>query len=98
MAWWVEAHWAHCGTVEQPDDGGIVYETPYADARPLLGWVLGLADEAELLEPADLRAQARAGSSTGSQRCSTRRRPSARRQVRRRAPARPRGGARPTRT
>ena len=41
------------------DDGGIVYETPYADARPLLGWVLGLADEAELLEPADLRAQLR---------------------------------------
>ena len=37
----------------------IVYETPYADARPLLGWVLGLADEAELLEPADLRAQLR---------------------------------------
>ncbi len=59
MAWWVEAHWAHCGTVEQLDDGGIVYETPYADARPLLGWVLGLADEAELLEPADLRAQLR---------------------------------------
>jgi predicted DNA-binding transcriptional regulator YafY len=59
MAWWVEAHWAHCGTAEQLDDGGIVYETPYADARPLLGWVLGLADEAELLEPADLRAQLR---------------------------------------
>ena len=59
MAWWVEAHWAHCGTVERLDDGGIVYETPYADARPLLGWVLGLADEAELLEPADLRARLR---------------------------------------
>lgn len=55
MAWWVEAHWAHCGTVEHLDDGGIVYETPYADARPLLGWVLGLADEAEMLEPANLR-------------------------------------------
>jgi len=57
MAWWVEAHWAHCGTVLQADDGCIVYETPYADARPLLGWVLGLADEAELLEPAELRAR-----------------------------------------
>ncbi len=59
MAWWVEAHWAHCGTVERLDDGGIVYTTPYADARPLLGWVLGLSDEAELLEPADLRARLR---------------------------------------
>ena len=59
MAWWVEAHWAHCGAVERLDDGSIVYETPYADARPLLGWVLGLADEAELLEPPDLRERVR---------------------------------------
>ena len=55
MAWWVAAHWAHCGVVVQLDDGAIVYETPYADPRPLLGWVLGLGDEAELLEPAALR-------------------------------------------
>ena len=59
MAWWVEAHWAHCGTVTHLDDGGIDYETPYADARPLLGWVLGLADEAELLGPDDLRTRLR---------------------------------------
>jgi predicted DNA-binding transcriptional regulator YafY len=57
MAWWVEAHWAHCGAVERADDGSVVYETPYADARPLLGWVLGLADEAELLEPVELRTR-----------------------------------------
>src|SRR5674476_845970 len=57
MAWWVEAHWSHCGTVIEQDDGGIVYETPYADARPLLSWLLGLADAAELLEPAELREQ-----------------------------------------
>jgi proteasome accessory factor C len=60
MAWWVEAHWAHCGAVTRLDDGDIVYETPYADARPLLGWILGLADDAELLEPHDLRARLRA--------------------------------------
>lgn len=57
MAWWVEAHWSHCGTVVVQDDGGIVYETPYADARPLLSWLLGLADAAELLGPAELREQ-----------------------------------------
>jgi predicted DNA-binding transcriptional regulator YafY len=57
MAWWVEAHWSHCGTVIEQDDGGIVYETPYADARPLLSWLLGLADAAELVEPAELREQ-----------------------------------------
>ena len=57
MAWWVEAHWAHCGTVHALDDGGIVYETAFADARPLLSWVLGLAEAAELLEPEGLRAE-----------------------------------------
>ncbi len=57
LAWWVQAHWAHCGAVAAGDDGSIVYETAYADARPLLSWVLGMADAAELLEPADLRAR-----------------------------------------
>ena len=55
MAWWVEAHWAHCGAINQLEGGAIVYETRYADPRPLLGWVLGLADEAEVLEPPELR-------------------------------------------
>ena len=57
MAWWVEAHWGHCGAIESLEDGGIVYSTPYADARPLLGWLLGLADAAELVAPAELREQ-----------------------------------------
>ncbi|MFA4965682.1 MAG: WYL domain-containing protein [Thermoleophilia bacterium] len=59
LAWWVEAHWAHCGRVEHLGGGAIVFETGYADARPLLGWVLGLADAAELLEPVELREQLR---------------------------------------
>jgi len=57
MAWWVEAHWGHCGAIERREDGGIVYSTPYASARPLFGWLLGLADAAELLEPTTLRKQ-----------------------------------------
>lgn len=57
MAWWVEAHWSHCGTVEHGGDDGIVYTTDYADPRPLLAWVLNLAEAAELLEPAELRAR-----------------------------------------
>jgi predicted DNA-binding transcriptional regulator YafY len=55
MAWWVEAHWAHCGRIETQSDGAIVFETAYADARPLLSWVLGLGEAAELLEPVELR-------------------------------------------
>jgi predicted DNA-binding transcriptional regulator YafY len=57
MAWWVEAHWAQCGTIETEPGGAVVYETAYADARPLLTWVLGLAEAAELLGPAKLREQ-----------------------------------------
>ena len=55
MAWWIEATWAHCGAIVRQDDGAIVYETEYADARPLLSWLLGLGDAAELIEPAELR-------------------------------------------
>ena len=55
MAWWIEAHWAHCGAIVRQDDGAIVYQTEYADARPLLSWLLGLGDAAEILEPAELR-------------------------------------------
>ncbi len=58
MAWWVEAHWTQCGSIETQPDGAVVYETAYADARPLLTWVLGLAEDAELLGPAALRAAA----------------------------------------
>lgn len=55
MAWWVEAHYAHCGLVSPAEDGGVVFETAYADARPLVAWVLGMGEAAELLEPAELR-------------------------------------------
>ncbi len=58
LAWWVEAHWAHCGTITPQDDGGLIYETAYAEARPLLSWVLGMAADAQVLQPATLRAQA----------------------------------------
>jgi predicted DNA-binding transcriptional regulator YafY len=60
MAWWVEAHWAHCGAVAEGADGSIVFTTEYADTRRLLSWVLGLAEAAELLDPPELRAELRA--------------------------------------
>jgi proteasome accessory factor C len=57
MAWWVEAHWSHCGTVRHEEDGGIVYETDYADAKALMGWVLGMGEAAQVVAPAELREQ-----------------------------------------
>ncbi|MEZ5126455.1 MAG: WYL domain-containing protein [Thermoleophilia bacterium] len=54
LAWWVQAHWSHCGTITADDDG-IIYVTDYAEARPLLSWVLGMGEAAHLDEPQELR-------------------------------------------
>ena len=59
--WLVERHFGHVGTVvpaaeaeDAPDEDGIVFETPYADARLLVSWVLGLGERARLLGPPEL--------------------------------------------
>ena len=61
MAWWVEAHFSRCGTiVPAPDgDGDILYTTPYNSPRQLMAWVLSMGEAAQLLEPAELRADVR---------------------------------------
>jgi len=58
MAWWVEAHFAHCGRVEHLDDGGIRFTTRYSSARPLVAWTLGLGEAAEIAAPQELRTLA----------------------------------------
>ncbi|HLL86314.1 MAG TPA: WYL domain-containing protein, partial [Thermoleophilaceae bacterium] len=59
--WLVERHFGEVGTVvsaadapDAPDDDGIVFETPYADARLLISWVLGLGERARILAPDEL--------------------------------------------
>jgi predicted DNA-binding transcriptional regulator YafY len=54
MAWWVEAHYAHCGAIEPDADGGVVYSTRFAAARPLASWALGMGGSAQVLEPPEL--------------------------------------------
>jgi proteasome accessory factor BC len=58
MAWWVQAHYSHCGVITPQRDGSILYETGYGSAREMLSWVLGLGEEAEIISPPDLRAAA----------------------------------------
>lgn len=58
MAWWVAAHYAHCGAIEQDGDGGIVYSTRFSAARPLVSWVLGLGAAAEIVSPQSMRDMA----------------------------------------
>src|SRR6059058_2062239 len=52
--WLVQRHFGHAGSVTREDDGGIVFETEYADSRQMISWVLGLGDRARLLGPPEL--------------------------------------------
>jgi proteasome accessory factor C len=65
IAWLVERDFGSYGTLRKPmpDDGvgkarGSIYETEYASRRQLVSWVLGWRDNARLLAPADLAAEA----------------------------------------
>jgi proteasome accessory factor BC len=53
VAWLVERHFGHAGKIE-PDEGGVVFTTDYADPRQVASWVLGLGERARVLEPAEL--------------------------------------------
>jgi predicted DNA-binding transcriptional regulator YafY len=58
LCWWVERTYPHL-TLEDPSAGGAdghrVLITPYADETALIGWVISLGGQAELLEPPELR-------------------------------------------
>ena len=49
----MERHFGHAGEIE-PDDGGVVFTTEYADSRQVVSWVLGLGERARLLDPPEL--------------------------------------------
>lgn len=60
VAWLVERHFSRAGTIRAPRRGeavpgkGVVFETEYSDAAPLLAWVLGHGPRARVLAPAEL--------------------------------------------
>jgi len=59
IAWLVRRHLGpEVGSVVEEGDDGVVFETPYGDARRLIAWVLGLGERARILEPAELADQA----------------------------------------
>jgi len=60
MAWWVQAHYARCGTIERLDDSDIRFTTAYSSAPEILAWVLGLGEYATLEGPEELRTELRA--------------------------------------
>ncbi|MEA2390446.1 MAG: proteasome accessory factor [Solirubrobacteraceae bacterium] len=57
VAWQVERHFGRYGEVRAAGTNGNahkVFATPYANARQLISWVLGLGEHARLLGPAEL--------------------------------------------
>src|SRR5919206_1202567 len=53
IAWQVERHFGRFGEM-RPAEGGIVFETPYANTRQLAAWVLSLAEYARVEGPPEL--------------------------------------------
>jgi predicted DNA-binding transcriptional regulator YafY len=56
--WLALRHFGHAGEVTDAD-GGVIFETDYADSRQIVGWVLGLGDQARIEGPDELAAEAR---------------------------------------
>ena len=56
--WLALRHFGHAGEVTDAD-GGVVFETEYADSRQVVSWVLGLGTQARIVEPAELADEAR---------------------------------------
>jgi proteasome accessory factor BC len=60
IAWQIQRHFGHYGEVRPVEDSGdIVFSTPYANARQLIAWVLGIEENARLLGPPELAAELR---------------------------------------
>jgi predicted DNA-binding transcriptional regulator YafY len=55
IAWQIERHFGRYGQVRpEGDEGDRIFETPYANARQLIAWVLGLGEHARILGPPEL--------------------------------------------
>ncbi len=55
IAWQIERHFGRYGEMRSGgDDGDRVFTTPYANARQLIAWVLGLGEHARIVGPPEL--------------------------------------------
>jgi proteasome accessory factor BC len=58
IGWQIERHFGRFGQMRREgEDGDLVFTTPYANARQLIAWVLGLGEHARVLVPAELGAE-----------------------------------------
>jgi proteasome accessory factor C len=57
IAWQIERHFGRYGEMRgAEEDGARVLVTPYANARQLIAWVLGLGENARIIGPPELAA------------------------------------------
>ena len=56
--WLALRHFGHAGEVSDAD-GGVIFETDYADSRQMVSWVLGLGEQAHIEGPEELAGEAR---------------------------------------
>ena len=59
IAWQIERHFGRYGEI-RPAENGSIFVTPYANARQLIAWVLGLGENARIVGPGDLADELRA--------------------------------------
>ncbi|MGH2913706.1 MAG: helix-turn-helix transcriptional regulator [Solirubrobacteraceae bacterium] len=63
IAWQIERHFGRYGEIraagEEQDGDDRLFETPYANARQLIAWAFGLRENARIIGPDELVAQAR---------------------------------------
>ncbi|MCP4307241.1 MAG: WYL domain-containing protein [bacterium] len=55
MAWWARRQIGNRGSLHEDSDGGIEAMIPVANPEAFIGWLLSFDDNAELLEPPELR-------------------------------------------
>ncbi len=60
IAWQIERHFGRYGEVRPgEEDGDRIFVTPYANARQLIAWVLGLGEHARIIGPPELADELR---------------------------------------
>ncbi|MBV9606538.1 MAG: WYL domain-containing protein [Solirubrobacterales bacterium] len=60
IAWQIERHFGRYGEVRPGGaDGDLIFVTPYANARQLIAWVLGLGEHARIIGPPELADELR---------------------------------------
>jgi proteasome accessory factor BC len=60
IAWQIERHFGRYGEMRPAeDDGDRIFVTPYANARQLIAWVLGLGENARVTGPPELADELR---------------------------------------